>query len=83
MTRDRKSWASETRGCQKVVTRRRVVTFGVKDELGYSEAFCRERGFVMNIFHSVDSHLSHWGAEQGNVPNFPKQGEHYINVWCG
>ena len=70
---------------KKVVTHRRVAAFGVKDELGHSEAFCKERGFVMNIFHLVDSHLSHGGAEQGNVPNFPKQGdpEHYINVRRG
>ena len=72
-------------GSQKVVTRGCVGALGVKDELGHSEAFCKERGFVMSIFHSVDSHLSHGGAEQGNVPNFPKQGdpEHYINVRRG
>ena len=40
---------------------------------------------MINIFYSVDSHLSHGGAEQGNLPNFPKQGdpEHYINVRRG
>ena len=38
---------------------------------------------MMNIFYSVDSQLSHGGAERGNVPNFPKQGDPNITSTSG